>query len=372
MRGLTPSLLPLLLLAACDGATPATPDAATDRALTDVAPADAALDAPAPDVEPPAEPVTVALFERTHMYFAGMDNRRTVDAMARFPDAVVGRYGRATLTLTLACPSGRCDAWDRVAALSLLDDAPDGGAAVELEFARFVTPYGVGGSWTLDVTPILPLFRGERRVRAFIDTWVGPGHAQGNGWLLTASLALEPGAAENPTREVVPLGWSRMVYGDPARPAAMQLPPRTVTFPAWTRGASVWVSTTGHGQGNRDNCAEFCSRMHAVTVDGMRVEHELWRDDCADNPISTQRGNWQPPRAGWCPGDVAPAWVADLPVATPGAHTVGYDVEAQENTCRPGAPAPCTNCVFRTGCDYNDSSHTEPYYRIAAYLLLRE
>jgi hypothetical protein len=357
------------LLAACADPTPAT---SPRDAATDVAPSDVAADLAPADVEaPPAEPVTVSMFTRTHVYFAGMDNRRTVDAMARFPDAVVGRYARATLTLTLACPSGRCDAWDRVAALSLLDDAADGGAPTELEFARFVTPYGVGGTWTLDVTPLLPLFRGERRVRAFIDTWVGPGHAQGNGWLVTASIAFEPGAAEGATREVIPLGWSRMVYGDPARPAAMQLPPRRVEFPAWTRGAKVWVSTTGHGQGNRDNCAEFCLRTHAVTVDGMRVEHDLWRDDCAENPISNQRGNWQPSRAGWCPGDVAPAWVAELPTTSPGAHTLGYDVQAQENTCRPGA-VPCTGCVFRTTCDYNDSTHTEPYYRIAAYLLLTE
>ena len=290
---------------------------------------------------------------------------------ARFPDAVVGRYARATLTLTLACPSGRCDAWDRVAALSLLADSGDGGAATELEFARFVTPYGVGGTWTVDLSDLMPLFVGERRVRAFIDTWVGPGHAQGNGWLVTASIAFEPGTPEHPTRAVIPLGWTRVVYGDPARPVAVQLPPRTVNIPAGTRGARVWVSATGHGQGNRDNCAEFCSRVHAVRFDDARVEHELWRDDCAQNPVNTQRGNWQPPRAGWCPGDVAPAWVADLPAPTAGTHTVSYEVQDYVNSCRPGA-TPCQNCVFRTTCDYNDSSHTEPYYRLAAYLLLTD
>ena len=346
---------------ACEGSsTPAAP-----RDAADILFADAAADVP------PAEPVTVTLFDATHMYFAGMDNRRTVDATARFPDAVVGRYARATLTLTLACPSGRCDAWDRVAALSLLADSGDGGAATELEFARFVTPYGVGGTWTVDLSDLMPLFVGERRVRAFIDTWVGPGHAQGNGWLVTASIAFEPGTPEHPTRAVIPLGWTRVVYGDPARPVAVQLPPRTVNIPAGTRGARVWVSATGHGQGNRDNCAEFCSRVHAVRFADARVEHDLWRDDCAQNPVNTQRGNWQPPRAGWCPGDVAPAWVADLPAPTAGTHTVSYEVQDYVNSCRPGA-TPCQNCVFRTTCDYNDSSHTEPYYRLAAYLLLTD
>ncbi len=350
------------LVSACDpqpSATPSTPDAAAD------APRDVALEA----APPPADPVTVSLFERTHVYFAGMDNRRTVDATARFPDAVVGRYARATLTLTLACPSGRCDAWDRVAALSLVEGT--GATATELEFARFITPYGVGGTWTLDVSPLMPLFRGERRVRVFVDTWVGPGHAQGNGWLVTASIAFEPGVAEHATRAVIPLGWSRMVYGDPARPASMQLPARRVEVPAGTGGVRVWVSATGHGQGNRDNCAEFCARTHAVRFGDARVEHELWRDDCADNPVRNQRGNWQPPRAGWCPGDVAPAWVADIPGARPGAHMVSYEVEDYVNTCRPGA-MPCANCVFRTSCDYNDSTHTEPFYRLAAYVLLTD
>ena len=353
-----------LSLTACDDAAPAT----TPRdAAAELAAPDDVVDAATPDVEAPLEPVTVNLFERTHVYFAGADNRRTVDGTATFPTA---RYARATLTLTLACPSGRCDAWDRVASLSLLDGGEDGGAATELEIARFITPYGVGGTWRLDVTDLMPLFRGERRTRVFIDTWVGPGHAQGNGWLVTANIAFEPGANEHPVETVIPLGWTNAVYGDPMRPIETQLAPRTVTVPAGVGGAKVWVTTTGHGQGNRDNCAEFCSRTHTVRFDDQRFDQPLWRDDCAENPIRNQRGNWQPSRAGWCPGDIARPWVVTLPAApAAGAHTVAYDVDAYVNTCRPGS-TPCTGCVFRTSCDYNDSSHTEPYYRVAAYLLL--
>jgi hypothetical protein len=325
----------------------------------------------APDVPAPAEPVSVTVFDRTHVFFTGTENRRNVDETVRFPDAVAGRYARATLTITLACPSNRCDAWDRVGALSLLEDAPDGGAPRELEFARFMTPYGVGGRWTLDVTPLLPLFRGERRVRAFVDTWVGPGHTQGNGWLVSATLDLEPGAAEHPTRAVIPLRWDRLVYGDPARPIGMQLAPQRVEVPAGVGGARVWVVTTGHGQGNRDNCAEFCTRSHVVRFDDAPQEQVLWRDNCAQNPITNQRGNWRPNRAGWCPGDVVAPWVADLGAPSAGAHTVSYDVDDYVNTCRPGA-TPCSGCVFGTSCAYNDSSHTEPYYRVAAYLLLTD
>ncbi len=357
------------LLAAC-GSTPttATParDAASDLGATDAA---VATDtAPAEDL--PTEPLTVSLFDATHLYFTGSDNQRTVDHDVQFPAA---RYARATLTITLACPSGRCDAWDRVAALSLLDrSAGDASAPLELEFARYVTPYGVGGTWTLDLTDLQPLFHGTRTVRAFIDTWVGPGNASGNGWLLTAAITFEPGAADHPVRTVIPLGWTNAVYGDPARPVAMQLAPRTVTVPAGVGGAKIWVSTTGHGQGNRENCAEFCARTHTVRFDDQSFDRSLWRDDCAQNPVRTQRGNWQPSRAGWCPGDVAAPWIVELPSApTAGTHTVSYDVETYENSCRPGA-TPCTACVFNTGCPYNDSSHTEPFYRVAGYLLLTD
>lgn len=363
-----------LLLLSCT-ASPAPPiDAsgadlpARDAALTELS---AVTDVAVIDTPPPAEPVSVTLFERAHVYFTGSDNRRNVDGTARFPELVVGRYARATLTVTLACPSNRCDAWDRVAALSLLEDAPDGGAPTELEFARFMTPYGVGGRWTLDVTPLLPLFRGERRVRAFVDTWVGPGHPQGNGWLVSATLDLEPGTAAQATRAVIPLRWQRLVYGDPARPIAQQLPPQRVEVPAGVGGARAWVVSTGHGQGNRDNCAEFCVRSHTVRFDDTPHEHRLWRDDCAQNPISNQRGNWRPNRAGWCPGDIVTPWIADLGAPSPGAHTVSYDIDDWVNTCRPGA-TPCAGCVFGTGCAYNDSTHTEPYYRVAAYLLLTD
>lgn len=364
-----PALLATLSLYGCDAAPASAPlDAA---AAVDASALDATSPIDAPDVPPaPTEPVTVSLFERAHVYFGGGENRRTVDGDARFPDET---YARATLTLTLACPSNRCDAWDRVASLSLLDgDDGDGGAATELELARFITPYGVGGTWTLDVTDLMPLLHGPRRARVFIDTWVGPGHASGNGWLVTASIRLEPGVNEHPVRQVIPLGWSRAVYGDPMNPVATQLAPRRVEVPAGVGGAKLWVTTTGHGQGNRDNCAEFCARTHAVTFDDQRFEHALWRDDCAENPISNQRGNWQPSRAGWCPGDLARPWVVELPAApAAGAHTVGYDVEEFVNTCRPGS-TPCTGCVFRTGCDYNDSTHTEPYYRVSAFLLLTD
>ena len=48
----------------------------------------------------------------------------------------------------------------------------------------------MGASWDLDVTDLRPLLTGDVTMRAFIDTWVGPGSQYGAGWLLTVLVGL--------------------------------------------------------------------------------------------------------------------------------------------------------------------------------------
>jgi hypothetical protein len=284
---------------------------------------------------------------------------------ATFP---TGPFRRVKLHVELACPSGGCDAWDRRASLSVLDSS--GATPIALEFARFVTPYGVGGSWDLDVTDLQPLFTGSRTVRGFIDTWVGPGSSFGGGWSLTATLSFERGTPDHLPIAIAPLGWQNAVYGDPDRTIASQLVPRAVTAPAGTVSSQLYVLTTGHGQGNVENCAEFCERMHTVRVDTTPHAWSVWRGDCGDNPITNQRGTWRYSRAGWCPGDMVQPYVEPLGNAfAPGAtHTVSYDVESYVNTCRPTA-SPCVGCTLGGDCPYNDGSHTEPFYNVTGYVI---
>lgn len=350
------------LLAACSSNNHAT-DAATDVAI------DAVIDVPAADVPPTI--TTVTLFDAVQLSFADMANHRTVDGTATFPD---GPFQHVTLHLTLACPSGRCDQWDRLGSLRIASGAPMGDAMSPplAEFARFVTTYGVRGAWDLDVTDLQPLFHGTQPIQAFIDTWVGPGSPYGNGWLLTASLEFTSGLAAHQPVAVVPLAWDQAVYGDPARPIAMQLPPQSITVPATgVASTGLYVITTGHGQGNVENCAEFCPRTHTVTVDGTPYKQDIWRNDCDQNPINTQRGNWQPSRAGWCPGDVVQPWIVDLGTTlAPGmSHTVSYDVETYVNTCRPDA-ATCARCTLGATCPYDGGNHTEPFYKVTAFVVL--
>jgi hypothetical protein len=278
------------------------------------------------------------------VYFTGSDNKRVVDTTATFPDK--GTYQQIVLELSLDCPDGKCDHWDRFGTIGLVSEKSlDGGTDTVIEIGRFMTPYRVGGKWEIDVTDLRPLLSGQVTLRAFIDTWVGPG-----------SPIL-----------VLPIWTMRsLVYGDPAKPIAQSTP---LAVPA---GSSYAIRTfvTGHGQGNKGNCAEFCSRKHSIAVDSVAHAATIWRTDCPTTAVPNQSGTWQYPRAGWCPGADVKPWTVDVTADLAGkkSATFGYDVEAYENSCRPDA-ATCAGCSLGTACAYDGGNHTEPYYSVSSVLI---
>jgi hypothetical protein len=314
----------------------------------------------------PGIDTTVTPFDATHFYFAGDDNRRVLDADATFP--AEGLYQTITLHLSLDCPAGGCEfASIGVVTATGQNGEPD----TELEIARFITPYKLAGAWDIDVTDLRPLFAGTIKLRGYIDTWVGPGSPYGDGWLLTASFEMIGGVPDRRPVAVVPV-WNRtyVVYGDPAKPIAAQLPSAEITLPSGASSFALRSLVTGHGQGNASNCAEFCQRDHTLTAGATAHTELLWRDDCETTAVPNQQGTWKYARAGWCPGaDVRP-WVIDVTADLAGGATAsfGYDAEAYENTCRPDA-AQCAGCTLGTGCEYDGGSHTEPNYQVSTVLI---
>lgn len=304
----------------------------------------------------------ITLFNGATFYFDGdpAKNHRENFATIDFPRD--GLYQKITLHVELTCPANGCDPWDRAATIGLVDGADT------IEIGRYMTPYGVGGAWDIDVTDLRPLFSGSRKVRGFIDTWIGaPG-----GWILNATLHFAGGIPKDVPVAVTRLPWSDFEVGDPGKPIAGSLPPQSVSLaPGASRGA-VRVTVTGHGQGNSENCAEFCAKSHALTVDGAQLPpHQVWRDDCAQNPINNQGGNWQPNRANWCPGADVKPWRIDLG-ARAKPFTVGYGMDAYVNSCNGDTGKTCTlsSCVFGpSSCAYNDSDHTRPFYMFSALLV---
>jgi hypothetical protein len=341
---------------------------AVDAPIVDAAPPP--IDAPPPDAAPPPPPtqdVTVVAFDNRRIFF-GNGGSREIEQSVAFPPH--GPWKTVTMRLTLSCPQQGCDPWDRAGALGVKDES---GNHVR-EIARFMTPYGVGGSWNYDVTDLQPMFTGGRTMRAFIDTWVD------SGWVVTVRFDFKAGTPARIPVKVLPMGWKdgdnvdrgRVVYGDPNRSIGSQMPERTIHLPAsGFSQARMFVITTGHGQGNAQNCAEFCPKKHYVVVNGQAKETVIWRDDCEFNPINNQGGTWQYDRAGWCPGADVKPWIVDLGTSlAPGSQAkIRYDVEGYENTCRPDSPV-CTGCVFNTPCSYDGGAHTEPTFLVTAHLVL--
>lgn len=198
---------------------------------------------------------------------------------------------------------------------------------VDFEIGRYITPYGIGldlgpngFKWVFDVTDYAPLFRDNVTLSA--------GNQQE---LIDLRFVFVKGT---PPRDVVQID---QVYsqrdGSYADMAADRL--LTPTELALHREASTWrlkTRTTGHRFGEPSNCAEFCQRLHNVSVDGTkRFEWLLW-NECGNNPVYPQGGTWQLDRAGWCPG--APVDVYDWEltpwVGNDGRVTVDYGVQGDQ------------------------------------------
>jgi hypothetical protein len=319
---------------------------------------------PVPDMTSttPGPDMTITLLDHTNFYFDGdpTKNHRDNYAMVAFPGA--GLYQSITLHIDLSCPSGGCDPWDRAASIGLVQGTQT------IEIGRFMTTYGVAGAWDVDVTDLRPLFSGTQMVHGFIDTWIGTPQ----GWVVTATLDFKGGIPANVPVAVTPLPWGNINIGDPANTIAGQLKPQTLSLAPGASHGAVRVTVTGHGQGNSDNCAEFCPQNHWLTVDGTALpKQQVWKPDCDQNPINNQGGNWQSARAGWCPGEDVKPWRIDV-----GAHTkpftVGYGIDDYVNTCNgdPGKTCTLSTCVFGPStCAYDGSSHTAPFYMFSALLI---
>lgn len=322
----------------------------------------------------PAEPgpdVAIDAFDGEHMYWSSDDDHhREVDVALEFP-AGDAAYATISLELGVRCPEGGCDYWDRLGSLAIVqNEGQDDEYLVEI--ARFVTPYRVEGAWSIDLSYLRPLLTGPRTLRLFVDTWVGPGSAQGEGWLVDARFDFVGGVASPRPIAVIPI-YTRRAYevGNPDAPIADAVPPTEIVVPDGTTSATLVSIITGHGQGNAENCAEFCQDNHGYLVGGsLPIQRTVWRNDCDDNPIDAQIGNWAAARAGWCPGaDVVP-WIEDVTEAVTAGKSMSieYAVSPYENTCRPGA-ATCEGCALLTTCEYDGNNHTEPQVRMSTLLV---
>lgn len=257
----------------------------------------------------------------------------------------LSEYEEILIHVDLLCPVGGCDPWDQPAMLYVLEDGQ------ELEILRYITPFGVAcGDWTWDVTDFKPLFEGKTVFESIIRVWGA------SGWLVDMEMEFVPGEPEYPYVKIDPL-WNEnnWVYGDTG--ISYDLPVITLPVAQETEAAKIRMTISGHGQGNTLNAAEFAEFTHHFWVDGTETfDMHLWKDDCDQNTCSPQNGTWQYSRAGWCPGQDIQPWEFNLE----GNFTPGNDISIDF------VLADYIN-YLNTG--YNGSTHTEPHFRLYAYLV---
>lgn len=309
-----------------DGTTSTTAAAeVTSTAATDASATAATSTTGAPLV--PGDDALIPVFEGEHVYFGDV-NRRQVDVTVDLPEG--GEYDAVTLNFALSCPNGLCDHWDRYGNLAIVLNAGSKDEQV-IEIDRFITAYRVGMDWEADLTDLRPLLTGTVTFRVFIDTWVGPGHSDGEGWLFHATFDYAGGPPPSPEPIAVIPAWGHLSWsaGLDDNPVEAQVVPQTLTLPPDATAVTLRSFITGHGWNNSQNCAEFCSKWHYYTVNGNQFGREVWRDDCEYTVTDgDQQGTWWYDRAGWCPGAQVFAWDTDVtPYITGDSAEVSYELE---------------------------------------------
>ena len=278
---------------------------------------------------------------------------------------------KVELTIRLECPrGGTCEAWDRLGTLMLVHNYPPKNE-VPIEIIRFMTPYGEGATWTVDVTEYAAILSGKYTIRTYIQSWSRLSDKLPTGWAMTLGLRV---TGTNPSklrpRVVHPMfTFASIPYGDPTQTAvryASNIPGLKNVY----KKAVLKTLITGHGQSNLDNCAEFCNKKHTIKIGSQAYFPLVWRDDCARTVSSTQQGNYQSSRAGWCPGDYVRAQSFDITKALDKPfHQGSYFPEQYVNTCRPNQ-VPCKGCENDVTCAYDDHLHTPPSWLVTANIIL--
>jgi hypothetical protein len=394
----------LLVASACGGggSNESHPDAAVTPPAADAAPPDAA------PLEPPTDPIqtpfadwhacsdtdeigaTVVLAHDHVNQNNGSPSTRNVDATVQLP---TGDWQQVFMRVEVTCPDNFCDVWDRAASISLIED--EGATKKRLELARWMTAYGKGFCFMADVTDLSSHLSGQKTVRSFVDTWVGPTDNQnGHGWQVTTKFIYRAGTRDTDAyaAEVIPV-WNvqpeeRLIrIGDPDKPISTDAPDVTVSIPADAKKVALRYLITGHGQGGANNCAEFCTLFYRTRVALSKIDILPWRPNCNVNPLHPQNGTWQYARAGWCPGSFVEPTIVDITdKVTPGTDTkLSFDVVDESgapfvNTCRTGAGNAqnvCTGCVFDGqqsstpgNCEENGNGHTPAEGRVSVEMLI--
>jgi hypothetical protein len=249
-----------------------------------------------------------------------------------------GAFSNINSVLTISCPAGGCDPYDRVSHVEVKD--LDGNW---IEMYRYLTPFGVGCSDETDVTDYASLLQGEVDVRYHCITW-------DKGLLIDIRYEFTKGTPEYLYSWVTPIWRGEYPFGDMAN--LQPVPSAVYNFHPDATAATLKVMTTGHnwGENNTGNASEFFHATHYIKVNGSRTfTQDLW-SVCNPNPAGCQpqNGTWIYNRAGWCPGSIGRIYDFDM-TSFVGTSNLNLQYEFDPNyvdLCHPNNP----NCVTGVTC----------------------
>lgn len=279
----------------------------------------------------------------------------TQTAEANLP-SFLGAYDQIIATLNVHCPTGGCGEWDRVAYFEAQDKEGNW-----VEIIRYITPYGVACSHSIDLTDYMSILQGKTAFRATCPTL-------DNGFLYDLTLDYRSGTPAYLYSRVKEVWREIFPFGDYAN--LQPVSDFQYEYPENTVASRLKLVSTGHGWGdlNTSNAAEFYNATHDIYVNGAKKYSQINWNTCNPNPdgCQPQNGTWYHNRAGWCPGSIAPWFNFSLnEYVNAGNITLGYKFfENYVDYCHPNHP----NCQTGVTCsDCNDSFN--PVLDVASYVI---
>ncbi|MGB3076690.1 MAG: LamG-like jellyroll fold domain-containing protein, partial [Chitinophagales bacterium] len=255
----------------------------------------------------------------------------------------VGAFDTIIATLSVTCPTGGCDPWDRVASVDVMSKEGEW-----FEVIRYITPYGVPCSHNIDLADYMSMLQGKVTFRANCLTLT-------NGYVYELKFNFKQGAPAHKYSKVQQVWKTIYPFGDYAN--LQPVPAYNFSYPELAVASRLKLVSTGHGWGtlNTSNAAEFYNATHDIQVNGVNAFSQHNWTTCNPNPdgCSPQNGTWTYNRAGWCPGSIAKPFDYDM---TPYISTAGMSLDYKflstyVDQCHPDNP----NCVTGTTCsDCND------------------
>lgn len=267
------------------------------------------------------------------------------DAIAAFP-MNQDTYEKIIMDFTMGCADGGCSHWDYTVSVYLMEPTGMLDSSVvsidtlsveplevdttwnvyeileKFELGRMITPYGNYMDWVqptdpndlydedwehsflFDVTDFAPLLRDSSLIRVHYSGWSSGFSADVNFDFISGT----------PPRDVLSIENMDLVGGFSYQSLAddEMYPPLTINFDDEVEGVAIKTFVSGHGHEGPQNCCEWVSKQHSISINNEDIyQWNVWKD-CGMIPIYPQGGTWPFDRAGWCPGTEVDLQVSEI------------------------------------------------------------